>query len=117
MLYGEWCNGSTADSGSACLGSNPSSPAFHHPSQQGFATGFSVSFFLEEGAVAPQVVLWRKKPESPRAEELQARLVRLGEQYHHLEMACNACESCDMPFHTGPADHFGYAQAEKLALQ
>ena len=23
---GEWCNGSTADSGSACLGSNPSSP-------------------------------------------------------------------------------------------
>src|SRR6516164_5957300 len=26
-LPGEWCNGSTADSGSACLGSNPSSPA------------------------------------------------------------------------------------------
>src|SRR5271165_6027234 len=25
---GEWCNGSTADSGSACLGSNPSSPAY-----------------------------------------------------------------------------------------
>src|SRR5438132_8045122 len=25
---GEWCNGSTADSGSACLGSNPSSPVF-----------------------------------------------------------------------------------------
>src|SRR5439155_9050296 len=25
--FGEWCNGSTADSGSACLGSNPSSPA------------------------------------------------------------------------------------------
>ena len=24
---GEWCNGSTADSGSASLGSNPSSPA------------------------------------------------------------------------------------------
>src|SRR5438309_6255463 len=28
---GEWCNGSTADSGSACLGSNPSSPAFLKP--------------------------------------------------------------------------------------
>src|ERR1700752_5075141 len=25
--FGEWCNGSTADSDSACLGSNPSSPA------------------------------------------------------------------------------------------
>lgn len=76
-----------------------------------------VSFFLEEGAVASQVVLWRKKPESPRAEELQARLVRLGEQYHHLEMLCNAHEPCDLPFHTGPADRFGYAQAEKLAHQ
>lgn len=76
-----------------------------------------VSFFLEEGAVASQVVLWRKKPESPRAEELQARLVRLGEQYHHLEMVCNAHEPCDLPFHTGPADRFGYAQAEKLAHQ
>src|SRR5690242_7901400 len=29
--YGEWCNGSTADSGSACLGSNPSSPAYTRP--------------------------------------------------------------------------------------
>src|SRR5437899_2375093 len=28
--FGEWCNGSTADSGSACLGSNPSSPASDH---------------------------------------------------------------------------------------
>ena len=25
---GEWCNGSTYDSDSYCLGSNPSSPAF-----------------------------------------------------------------------------------------
>ena len=27
MVYGEWCNGSTTDSDSVCLGSNPSSPA------------------------------------------------------------------------------------------
>jgi hypothetical protein len=26
-LIGEWCNGSTTDSDSVCLGSNPSSPA------------------------------------------------------------------------------------------
>ncbi len=76
-----------------------------------------ISFFLEEGAVTPQVVLWRKKPESPRAEELHARLIRLGEQYHHLEMVCNAHEPCDLPFHSGPAERFGYPQAEKLALQ
>lgn len=76
-----------------------------------------LAFFLEEGAVVPHVVLWRKKPESPRAEELQARLVRLGEQYHHLEVLCNAHEACDLPFHAGPADRFGYPQAEKLAHQ
>jgi Zn-dependent peptidase ImmA (M78 family)/transcriptional regulator with XRE-family HTH domain len=76
-----------------------------------------ISFFLEESAVAPQVVLWRRRPESPRAEELQGRLVRLGEQYLHLEMVCNAHEPCDLPFHTGPAERFSYPQAEKLALQ
>src|SRR5216683_2755244 len=31
IAFGEWCNGSTADSGSACLGSNPSSPASQGP--------------------------------------------------------------------------------------
>jgi transcriptional regulator with XRE-family HTH domain len=77
----------------------------------------SLVFFLEDGPVASQVVLWRKKPESPRAEEVQARLVKLGEQYHHLELLCNAHEPCDLPFHSGSADLFSYAQAEKLAHQ
>src|SRR5262245_11875542 len=62
-----------------------------------------LGFFLEDGPVTPQVVLWRKKPESPRAEELQARLVKLAEQYHHLEVLCDAHEPCDLPFHGGPA--------------
>ena len=30
IAYGEWCNGSTTDSDSVCLGSNPSSPASPH---------------------------------------------------------------------------------------
>ena len=29
VTYGEWCNGSTTDSDSVCLGSNPGSPATH----------------------------------------------------------------------------------------
>lgn len=77
----------------------------------------SVAFFLDDGPIASQVVLWRQKPESPRAEELQARLVKLGEQYHHLELLCNGHEPCDLPFHSGPAERFSYAQAEKLAHQ
>src|SRR5438552_9006933 len=54
----------------------------------------SLAFFLEDGPVASQVVLWRKKPESPRSEDVQGRLVKLGEQYHHLELLCNAHEPC-----------------------
>src|SRR5438045_4184236 len=48
----------------------------------------SLAFFFEDGPVTSQVVLWRKKPESPRAEDAQARLVKLAEQYHHLELLC-----------------------------
>jgi Zn-dependent peptidase ImmA (M78 family) len=77
----------------------------------------SLVFFLEDGPVVPQVVLWRKKPESPRAEEVQARLVKHADQYHHVEVLCEAQEPCEIPFHTGPAERFGYPQAEKLALQ
>lgn len=77
-----------------------------------------ISFFLEDSAIIPQAVLWRKKPESPRCEELQARLVQLAERYHHLEILCNAYAPCDLPaFDVGPAEDFGYAQAEKLAHQ
>ncbi|HEV3255252.1 MAG TPA: XRE family transcriptional regulator [Gemmataceae bacterium] len=76
-----------------------------------------LGFFLEDGAPVPQVVLWRKKPESPRAEEVQARLVKLAEQYHHLEVLCTGHEPCALPFHGGGPAGFSYAQAEKLAHQ
>src|SRR5947209_6135914 len=45
--FGEWCNGSTADSGSACLGSNPSSPAFSNPSQERSCEGYFVSIYVD----------------------------------------------------------------------
>jgi len=76
-----------------------------------------LAFFLEDGPPAHQVVLWRKKPESPRAEEVQARLVRFAQQYHHLEVLCEDHEPCDLPFHAGRAAGFSYPQAEKLAHQ
>jgi hypothetical protein len=41
MAYGEWCNGSTTDSDSVCLGSNPSSPArLGNPTNRLIRTGF-----------------------------------------------------------------------------
>src|SRR5947209_18274739 len=48
---------------------------------------------------------------------MHALIVRFGERYHHLELLCNAYEPCDLPFHSGPADRFSYAHAEKLAHQ
>lgn len=92
-------------------------PRLHQLKQLAEAYSRSLAFFLEDGPIASQIVLWRKKPQSPRAEEVQARLVKLGEQYHHLEVLCNAHEPCDLPFHSGLAERFSYAQAEKLAHQ
>src|SRR5678815_4477719 len=41
-----------------------------------------VSYFLDEEEVQPkEAVLWRQRPESPRAEELEAKLFELAEQY------------------------------------
>ena len=36
------------------------------------------AFFLEEGPLPSEIVLWRQKPQSPNAEELQAHLLQLG---------------------------------------
>jgi len=75
----------------------------------------STSFFLEEGELPVEIVLWRQRPTSPNAEEVQARLLRLAEQYHHLEVWCDDSEDVGLPFATASPDRFGYAQAEKLA--
>lgn len=74
-----------------------------------------ISFFLEEGEIAPEVVLWRKKPSSPEAEQVQMRLLQLAEQYHNLELWCDDHEPCELPSATGKAESFSYADAEKLA--
>lgn len=74
-----------------------------------------ISFFLEEGEPAPEVVLWRKKPASPQAEEVQMRLLGLAEQYHNLETWCDDHEPCELPATTGKVGSFFYADAEKLA--
>lgn len=75
----------------------------------------STSFFLENGPVPVEMVLWRQKPESPKLEELQTQLLRLAEQYHHLEKWCEDLESVQLPFDSGDPTRYGYPQAERLA--
>ena len=80
------------------------------------AYGRPLSFFLEEGPVEPDVVLWRKKPDSPAAEEIQVRLQTLAQQYHNLEVWCGEQERCQIPFASGPPEsRFRYSDAARLA--
>ena len=75
----------------------------------------STTFFLEEGPLPTETVLWRQKPTSPIAEEIQAQLLELVEQYHNLEKWCDEFEEVELPFATGEPSRFGYPQAERLA--
>jgi len=75
----------------------------------------STAFFLEEGPLPQETVLWRQKPTSPDAESVQAELLRLAEQYHDLERWCEDLEELDLPMASGTNERFGYPQAEKLA--
>jgi Zn-dependent peptidase ImmA (M78 family)/transcriptional regulator with XRE-family HTH domain len=75
----------------------------------------STAFFLEDGPLPTEIVLWRSRPNSPVVEELQAKLLRLTEQYHHLEQWCDDHEELDLPCLAVDASRFGYHDAEKLA--
>src|SRR5262249_644401 len=44
-----------------------------------------VGFFFEEGPVAKETVLWKERPPSPAAEQIESRLLELGQQYRNLE--------------------------------
>jgi len=90
-------------------------PRLSHLKQLSEAYRRSVNFFLDEGDLVPEVVLWRQKPTSPRAEEVQADLLKLTEQYHNLELWCDDVEELDLPFVSPGTRPFDYAQAEKLA--
>src|SRR5437762_10656956 len=59
--FGEWCNGSTADSGSACLGSNPSSPASIKP-EMPVDTTISKMYWQQSGNSFPVTLGWRCHP-------------------------------------------------------
>jgi len=78
--------------------------------------GRPLGFFLEEGPVKPDTVLWRNKPNSPIAGKIQVRLESLAEQYHNLEIWCDEHEPCRIQFAPEiPALEFKYSDSETLA--
>lgn len=77
--------------------------------------GRSEAFFLQEGAVPAEQVLWRQRPVNDVAVAFEAQFVRLCEQYHNLELWCGERVGADLPVSTTPAASFTYATAEELA--
>jgi XRE family transcriptional regulator, fatty acid utilization regulator len=74
-----------------------------------------LSYFLDETIPTAEVVLWRKRPPSPNAEQIQARLVELADQYHSLEVLCEQGSSVDLTCCRSDAKSFGYPTAARLA--
>ena len=73
----------------------------------------SVAFFLGEGDIAQETVLWREQPEQAR--EIETTFLRLCEQYHNLEVWTEEKLSVCLPLASGSPGAFGYMQAEGLA--
>jgi Zn-dependent peptidase ImmA (M78 family)/transcriptional regulator with XRE-family HTH domain len=77
----------------------------------------SISFFLGEGPLVHEVVLWRKRPEPQVAAELEAQFLELCEQYHNLEVWCADPRPNLIPLVTHDREALGYAEAERLAYR
>lgn len=72
------------------------------------------SFFLDEGPVSTEAVLWREKPEEG-AGEIESRFLKLCFQYSHLERLLDDPVAGDLPNESGNSADYGYLQAENLA--
>jgi len=77
----------------------------------------SITFFLGEGHLPREVVLWRQKPDPATASETEAEFLRLCQQYHNLEVWCEERRPCELPKVSGDAASFRYPDAERLAYE
>jgi Zn-dependent peptidase ImmA (M78 family) len=74
----------------------------------------TLSFFLEDSAVLPEVILWRKRPQEG-AEQIEAHFRELCERYNNLEVWTGDVRKACLPEAKGEAPDFGYREATVLA--
>jgi Zn-dependent peptidase ImmA (M78 family)/transcriptional regulator with XRE-family HTH domain len=74
----------------------------------------SLSFFLEDGPIPQEQVLWREKPETAAA-DVEARFLRLCEQYHNLEVWTGEQVPVCLPQASRRGGRYGFPDAEALA--
>ncbi len=77
----------------------------------------SVAFFLEEGSIPREVVLWRSQPDPSIAAEVEGHFLRLCQQYRNLEVWCGDHRPYSLPPVHGDPEQFGYREAERLAYR
>jgi Zn-dependent peptidase ImmA (M78 family) len=74
----------------------------------------NLSFFLDQSAVASEVILWRKRPQEG-AEKIEASFRQLCEQYQNLEVWTGDVRNACLPESKIPAEKFRYREAAALA--
>ena len=77
----------------------------------------SVAFFIEEGPLPAEVVLWREKPQPLAEQEIATKFLRLCEQYHNLEVWCGEKRSAELPVAKGDANAYKMEDTENLAYE
>jgi Zn-dependent peptidase ImmA (M78 family)/transcriptional regulator with XRE-family HTH domain len=74
-----------------------------------------IGFFLIEGTLPNETVLWRQEPTGDHASEVKCRLICLAESYHNLEAINGEPLPPQLYQHPGKAFAFSYRSAEALA--
>lgn len=77
----------------------------------------SVGFFLNSEESPKECVLWRERPQSPTAEDLQATLIDFAERFHSLEILCDEQSPYELPYVSEASDEFSYSKASSLAFR
>lgn len=77
----------------------------------------ATTFFMEDGELPVDIVLWRKKPQNEPVNEVEVQLVRLAEQFDRLEQVCGNPKPCALVSIDGCPEQFHYSDAERLAHQ
>jgi Zn-dependent peptidase ImmA (M78 family)/transcriptional regulator with XRE-family HTH domain len=91
-------------------------PSFAQLSALANAFSKDVNFFLsDEPLDDKEVVLWREKPSSESATDIENQLLSLATQYHRLEQLCGDARPCKLEQSKIPANEFDQTVACNLA--
>jgi Zn-dependent peptidase ImmA (M78 family)/DNA-binding XRE family transcriptional regulator len=91
-------------------------PKIHQLAELAKAYHRPFSFFLEEGQVEEESVLWRAKPETGH-KEIETRFIELCRRYNHLEILLDDRIETELPVETGDPENYSYTRAEALAKE